>query len=91
MECVLEESLEISTVLNSKDKYLEWLKQDSPISIDASQVVRVDTAGLQTLASLFNSAKRAGLDISMTNTSSVLTDAIVLLNLEKQFYSEKEL
>ena len=91
MECVLEESLEISTVLNSKDKYLEWLKQDSPISIDASQVVRVDAAGLQTLASLFNSAKRADLEISIENPSSVLTDAIALLNLEKQFSSEKEL
>ena len=91
MECWLDESLEISTVLSAKDKYLEWLKQDSPISIDASQVVRVDTAGLQTLASLFVSAKHAGLDINLVNSSSVLTDAITLLNLENQFYSEKEL
>ncbi|MGF1752661.1 STAS domain-containing protein [Vibrio makurazakiensis] len=91
MECLLEESIEISTVLNSKDKYLEWLKQDTPISIDASHVVRVDTAGLQALASLFRSANRAGLVISMKNPSSVLTDAIELLNLEQQFYSEKEL
>ncbi|MFA0569421.1 MAG: STAS domain-containing protein [Vibrio gallaecicus] len=87
MEYVLEESLEISTVLNSKEKYLQWLTHNESISIDASKVTRVDTAGLQALASLFVSAKHVGLDIRIENTSEILNDSIALLDLKAQFYS----
>ncbi|NOH95923.1 STAS domain-containing protein [Vibrio sp. 99-70-13A1] len=87
MEYVLEESLEISTVLNSKEKYLQWLTHNESISIDASKVTRVDTAGLQALASLFVSAKHVGVDIRIENESEILNDSIALLDLKAQFYS----
>ncbi|MDK9761925.1 STAS domain-containing protein [Vibrio sp. D420a] len=84
MECLLEDSLEISTTLNKKQQYLDWLKLGSPIKVDASQVSRVDTAGLQLLVSLFQTARRDGVDIQLCNPSQTFCDAIALLGVDMQ-------
>ena len=85
MECLLEDSLEISAALNRKQQYLDWLKLENPIIVDASQVFRVDTAGLQLLVSLFQTAKRDGIEIRLHHPSQILRDAIMQLDLDTQF------
>ncbi|MCR9297552.1 STAS domain-containing protein [Vibrio fluvialis] len=45
----LNESLDISNVVDCKLQYLEWLQQDSKIVVDAARVSRVDAAGIQLL------------------------------------------
>ncbi|CAH8192545.1 STAS domain-containing protein [Vibrio aestuarianus] len=85
MDLTLAESLEISTVLDSKAQYLEWLKQNSPLRIDASLVAHVDAAGIQLLASFFMTARHANIDISLVNATNTLTEGITVLALEGLF------
>lgn len=85
MDLTLAESLEISTVLDSKAQYLEWLKQNSPLRIDASLVAYVDAAGIQLLASFFMTARHANIDISLVNATNTLTEGITVLALEGLF------
>ena len=85
MDFLLVESLEISTVLDSKANYLQWLSQAPPLTIDASRVNSVDAAGLQLLASFFITAKRAEIDITLINVTNTLNEGIALLALESLF------
>ena len=84
MACLLPETLDISTVLDSASHYKDWLAEDNQLNIDASQVTRVDAAGLQALASLFLSAKQHQIDIQLIQPTQVLVDAIGLLSLHDQ-------
>ncbi|WGV98614.1 STAS domain-containing protein [Vibrio sp. YMD68] len=90
MDCLLGESLEISTVMDAKIQYAEWLKQSSLLRINASQVSKVDTAGVQLLASLFVSAKRLNVTIELSESSAVLTEAFVTLGLTSVFNDEMD-
>ncbi|MGF1697292.1 STAS domain-containing protein [Vibrio kyushuensis] len=90
MDCLLGESLEISTVMDSKIQYTEWLKQSSSLRIDASQVSKVDTAGLQLLASFFMSAKQLSVTVELSNATSVLTEALETLGLTSVINDEKD-
>ncbi|ASU23595.1 STAS domain-containing protein [Vibrio qinghaiensis] len=85
MNFLLVESLEISTVLDSKANYLQWLSLAPPLTIDASQVNSVDAAGMQLLASLFMTAKRAGIEITLVHATNTLNEGIALLGLESLF------
>ncbi|ASG02268.1 STAS domain-containing protein [Vibrio anguillarum] len=85
MDFLLAESLEISTVLDSKANYLQWLSLTPPLTIDASRVNSVDAAGLQLLASLFMTAERAGIEITLVNATNTLNEGIALLALESLF------
>ncbi|WCP69379.1 STAS domain-containing protein [Vibrio tubiashii] len=85
MECLLPESVDISTVLDSATQYKTWLGQDNQLSIDASHVSRVDAAGIQALASLFLSAKSNQIDIQLVQPTPSLIEAISTLGLDDQF------
>lgn len=82
MSYELGECLDISTINTWHPVFIQWLESPSPISIDAAKVTRIDTAGMQALASLFLSAQRAGKTIILSNLSDVLKDGIQLLDLE---------
>ncbi|MEZ9232152.1 STAS domain-containing protein [Vibrio amylolyticus] len=88
MDCLLGESLEISTVMDAKVQYAGWLKQSSSLRIDASQVSRVDAAGLQLLASLFISAKQLNLNVELSQSSPVFTEAVETLGLAEAIKEE---
>ncbi|MGC9401950.1 STAS domain-containing protein [Vibrio genomosp. F10] len=90
MDCLLGESLEISTVMDAKIQYAEWLKQSSLLRVNASQVSKVDTAGVQLLASLFVSAKQLNVAIELSESSAVLTEAFVTLGLTSVFNDETD-
>ncbi len=89
MDCLLNESLDISTVLDNALLYKNWLAtDDKSLALDASQVERVDAAGIQTLASLFITAQHNQLIISLNNPSKVLSEGITILGLQKIFDAE---
>ncbi len=86
MDCVLNESLDISTVLESVEVYKSWLeKSESSVVLDASKVQRVDAAGIQALASLMVTAQHNKLSIQLTNPPKVLSEGITILGLQKIF------
>ncbi|SDG82618.1 anti-anti-sigma factor [Vibrio xiamenensis] len=86
MDCVLNESLDISTVLESVEVYKSWLeKSESSVVLDASKVQRVDAAGIQALASLMVTAQHNKLSIHLTNPPKVLSEGITILGLQKIF------
>lgn len=89
MDCLLEECLDISTVMDSTSTYKTWLNQPTPILIDASKVARVDAAGIQALASLFSTARSADTNIQLTNATDILLEGIYILGLSDLFEIHK--
>ncbi|CAM3166554.1 MULTISPECIES: STAS domain-containing protein [Vibrio] len=85
MECLLPESLDISTVLDTTTQYQEWLANQDTIHLDATAVVRVDAAGIQLLSSLFISAKKNQREIQLLKPSEVLLEGIETLGLQDVF------
>lgn len=85
MECLLPESLDISTVLDSTTQYKSWLSHAEQLDVDASNVGRVDAAGIQALTSLFLSAKSNQIEIRLLKPSPLLTEGIATLGLNEPF------
>lgn len=90
MECLLSECLDISTVMDSTSTYSEWLKQSTPIMVDASKVMRVDTAGIQALASMFKTAQGTDVDVKLLNATDTLQEGIAILGLGALFQLDQE-
>ncbi len=86
MDCVLNESLDISTVLDTAEIYKSWLeKSESTLMIDASHVQRVDAAGIQALASLMITAQQNQRPIQFNNPTTILSEGIAILGLQTLF------
>ncbi|MCL9781673.1 STAS domain-containing protein [Vibrio sp. S4M6] len=85
MDCLLDECLDISTVMDATSTYQQWLNQSAPLKIDASKVMRVDTAGIQALASMFTSAKATEIEIQLINSTDTLLEGISILGLAELF------
>ncbi|MCC2521423.1 STAS domain-containing protein [Vibrio coralliilyticus] len=85
MECLLPESLDISTVLDTATHYQEWFANHDSIQLNASSVARVDAAGVQLLSSLFISAKKNQREIQLLKPSDVLLEGIDTLGLQDVF------
>lgn len=85
MDCLLPESLDISTVLDTTVEYRSWLVQQTSLHIDGSHVHRVDAAGLQALAALFLSAKNNQINIQLMNPTQPVIDGATILGLAETF------
>lgn len=85
MDCLLPESLDITTVIDSASQYSEWLEQNDSLQIDASNVRRTDAAGVQLLTSLFFSATKNQIAIELVQAPPLLLDSITTLGLIEQF------
>lgn len=85
MECLLPESLDITTVLDSATQYNKWLAQKDSLEINASKVNRTDAAGLQLLTSLFFSANKNHIAIELVQPTPTLIDGLTTLGLIEQF------
>lgn len=81
----LNESLDISNVVDCKIQYTEWLQQhsDDVIVLDAACVNRVDAAGLQLLVSFHHSARMAGKNLQFQNVSETLEEGLKVLGLDR--------
>ncbi|RSD30653.1 STAS domain-containing protein [Vibrio pectenicida] len=85
MNCLLPESLDISTVLDVTTLYQKWLTNQDPIELNAEKVVRVDAAGIQLLCCLFISAKKNHREIHLLKPTEPLTDGIQTLGFSGVF------
>ncbi len=84
MSYLLNENLDISTVLEATNQYKNWVSEASQaLLVDGSQVGKTDAAGIQALASLFNSAQNSNVNIELVNATPTLEEAIRVLGLQR--------
>lgn len=74
-DCLLESANEL------RKELLLRLERTAPISIDASEVERIDTASLQVLVAFTRDCKAAGRAIEWTGVAPALADSARLLDL----------
>lgn len=80
---VCEDSVDISGIAELHNQIATELEEGCTISLDASQVERIDTTGLQLFASLFNEAATKNMTINWVNPSDTLRSSASLLGLEE--------
>lgn len=81
---LLPPSLDISVVNETKQMMVEQLQSDESIeqvNIDASELARIDTAGLQLLTALIIDMNRQKLNFSWQNLSDELVESAFRLGL----------
>ena len=80
---VLEGSLDISGAGGLREQLLQALEAQQPVTLDAANVERVDTAALQVLTAFFKDAAAQQHDVQWKTTSAVLCNAARLLGLQE--------
>ena len=84
-EMVIEcnDALDVSLVSGFKVLLQQASGQNSPIVLDASQLERIDGAGLQLVTALFQEATESGLSVSWRNPTEALIYAADLTGLKE--------
>ena len=85
MEMIVEcnEALDVSLVADFKMLLQQASGQNSPIVLDASQLERIDGAGLQLMTAFFQEAAESGLSVSWKNPTDALINAVDLTGLKE--------
>jgi len=85
MEMIVEcnEALDVSLVADFKMLLQQASGQNSPIVLDASQLERIDGAGLQLVTAFFQEATESGLVVSWKNPTDALINAADLTGLKE--------
>jgi phospholipid transport system transporter-binding protein len=78
---VLEGSLDIAGAEQLRERLLQALSAKQNVTVDATNVERVDTAALQVLTAFFKDAVAQNMDIQWQDTSQTFNDAARLLGL----------
>lgn len=82
----LPHSLDISLVNEVKSMAIEKIQSDTPpehINIDAQELIRIDTAGLQLLTAIVIDLNRQKINFSWENISDELANNSTLLGLNE--------
>ena len=82
MECWLAECLDITSAIECRAQYLQWLESDQPLQHNGSAVRKVDASGIQALAAFMLSVKKTGSMMECKDFSEVLSEGIELLGYE---------
>ncbi len=84
-EMVIEcsEVLDVSLVSDFKVLLQQASSQNTPIVLDASQLERIDAAGLQLVTAFFQEAVESGLSVSWRNPTEALVYAADLTGLKE--------
>ena len=77
----LPATISITETARLRDDLLEIMKVDGGIAIDASQVQRIDTAGLQLLAAFVENANTCKRSLAWWGETAALTEAAERLGL----------
>lgn len=77
----LGESLDISAVGALRERLLNVLTLNEPVTLDATSVQQLDTAGLQVLCAFARSALEQGVSISWTGQTELIGERARLLGL----------
>jgi ABC-type transporter Mla MlaB component len=80
---IFEPELDVAHTRSLYRELDEALAARQPLSLDASQVQRVDAATLQLLAAFCCAARDAGMPVRWNGTSAVLRSAVTLLDLNE--------
>lgn len=80
---VCEDSVDISGIAELHNQITSEMEEGCTISLDASQVERIDTTGLQLFASLFSDAANKKMTVNWVNPSDALRTSASLLGLEE--------
>lgn len=80
----LGEDLGIETAADLKQKLSPLVAQSEPLVLDAGEVRRVHTAGIQVLCALAQDRRQAGLDTGFSALSDAFLDAVRLLGVATQ-------
>ncbi|MDP2142443.1 MAG: STAS domain-containing protein [Gammaproteobacteria bacterium] len=78
---VLQDAVDIGTCDNLHEHMLQALLEGDEISLQADQVKKVDTAGLQLLLVFAQAAKLRGLNVEFHSASSALRSATERIGL----------
>ena len=76
--------LDISVVSKMHDELKHAMEDSSVIELSASELQRIDGAGIQLLVALFTHAEESGVEVSWGETSEPLLDAATLLGVKQQ-------
>ena len=80
-EIVLEGMLDVGETRAARDRLGEALIRALPLELIASELQRVDTAGLQLLIAFLRAAHDRGLTVTWQEVGSALTSSAQLLGL----------
>ena len=85
---VIGSELTIKNVADFKQQIDDSLIQQDEIRLDAAELQKIDTAGLQLLFSLQKSLQKSGHQIEWTNQSDVIVSAAKIVGMESLFESD---
>ncbi|MGD8567883.1 MAG: STAS domain-containing protein [Gammaproteobacteria bacterium] len=85
LEYNLDESLDITCINQIYDELNTLLSDGKPVTIDASNVKRLDTAGVQLLCCWYLEARKKGVEVTFRNTQGVFHDSAKLLGVAEVF------
>lgn len=77
----LGESLDIAAVGALRERLLDVLALNEPVTLDATSTQQVDTAGLQTLCAFARSAMEQGVSVTWAGQSELISERARLLGL----------
>jgi len=89
------ENLDIASVSALHGVLCDWLNEHASLALDAGNVEKVDTAGIQLLCSLFVSAQKTPLKLTWQCVSTLIwdtaqrLDVTALLNLTADMIQDK--
>ena len=78
---VLAESVDITCINKLYDELTVVLRNAKSVVVDAAQLKRIDTAGLQLLCCWFLEAKKNGIAVHWDNTSGIFANSAELLGM----------
>ena len=84
----LAEEISIMNVAEWQSTLLEVLENSTVINLDAAELCRIDTAGMQLLTAFVMQAQSAGIDFKWQNPSQILIGTAKQLGLEQALLLE---
>jgi len=78
---VLAESVDITCINKLYDELTVVLRTAKAVVVDAAQLKRIDTAGLQLLCCWFLEARKNGISVKWDNTDGIFASSAALLGM----------
>ncbi|MGA2778456.1 MAG: STAS domain-containing protein [Steroidobacteraceae bacterium] len=78
----LDANLEIQNIEDVRRDLVEMLARALPVTVDVSRITSIDTAGVQLLLALGNSALKHGASVEFRGESAALSNALAVLGLQ---------
>lgn len=80
---VLEGKISVAESKDLADRFTKSLAKKGPIVLDTEQVTQVDTAAMQVLVAMQNTAAAQDRELTWNTPSAAITDAATVLGLQR--------